>query len=227
MITINGRKMGKSYNNVIRLSEMFSGTHPILEQPYSPMTIRFFILQSHYRSTLDFGNEALQSAEKGLKRLWEAYEALQKFQVTDTASNEENLDRELDEKVQKLLAEFDTFMNDDFNTAKVLASMFELVPVINSIKDKHITAGALTSSTFTLLQQKMKTFVEDIFGLKSELQGDYSKLEGVIQVLIELRKQAKAKKDYVTSDAIRKQLLPLGIALKDEKDGNISYSLTS
>jgi cysteinyl-tRNA synthetase len=105
--------------------------------------------------------------------------------------------------------------------------MFELVPVINSIKDKHIAAGALTSSTFTLLQQKMKTFVEDIFGLKSELQGDYSKLEGVIQVLIELRKQAKAKKDYVTSDAIRKQLLPLGIALKDEKDGNISYSLTS
>ncbi len=227
MITINGRKMGKSYNNVIRLSEMFSGSHPILEQPYSPMTIRFFILQSHYRSTLDFGNEALQSAEKGLKRLWEAYEALQKFRVTDTAFNEENLDRELDDKVQKLLAEFDTFMNDDFNTAKVLASMFELVPVINSIKDKHITAGALTSSTFTLLQQKMKTFVEDIFGLKSELQGDYSKLEGVIQVLIELRKQAKAKKDYVTSDAIRKQLLPLGIALKDEKDGNISYSLTS
>jgi cysteinyl-tRNA synthetase len=227
MITINGRKMGKSYNNVIRLSEMFSGSHPILEQPYSPMTIRFFILQSHYRSTLDFGNEALQSAEKGLKRLWEAYEALQKFRVTDTAFNEENLDRELDDKVRKLLAEFDTFMNDDFNTAKVLASMFELVPVINSIKDKHITAGALTSSTFTLLQQKMKTFVEDIFGLKSELQGDYSKLEGVIQVLIELRKQAKAKKDYVTSDAIRKQLLPLGIALKDEKDGNISYSLTS
>jgi cysteinyl-tRNA synthetase len=226
MITINGRKMGKSYNNVIRLSEMFSGDHPLLEQAYSPMTIRFFILQSHYRSTLDFGNEALQAAEKGLKRLWEAYEALQKLPVNDLTFSEENLDKELDEKVQKLLAEFDEFMNDDFNTAKVLANMFELVPVINSIKDKHITADALTRSTFNLMQQKMKAFVVDIFGLKSELQGDYSKLDGVLQVLIEVRKQAKAKKDYVTSDAIRKQLLPLGIALKDEKDGNISYSLT-
>jgi cysteinyl-tRNA synthetase len=117
-------------------------------------------------------------------------------------------------------------MNDDFNTAKVLANMFELVPVINSIKDKHITASALSRSTFTLLQQKMKAFVVNIFGLKSELQGDYSKLDGVLQVLIEVRKQAKAKKDYVTSDAIRKHLLPLGISLKDEKDGNISYSLT-
>ena len=226
MITINGRKMGKSYNNVIKLSEMFSGSHPILEQPYSPMTIRFFILQSHYRSTLDFGNEALQAAEKGLKRLWEAYEALQKFQVTGYLFKEEKIDRELDDKVQKLLGGFEDFMNDDFNTAKVLANMFELVPVINSIKDKHITADELSHSTFTLLQQKMKAFVVDIFGLKSELQGDYSKLDGVLQVLIELRKQAKAKKDYVTSDGIRTQLLQLGIALKDEKDGNISYSLT-
>ncbi len=227
MITINGRKMGKSYNNVIKLSEMFSGNHPILEQSYSPMTIRFFILQSHYRSTLDFGNEALQAAEKGLKRLWEAYEALQKFQVIDITFREENIDPELDEKVQKLLAEFDEYMNDDFNTAKVLANMFELVPVINSIKDKHITAGALSRSTFTLLQHKMKIFVVNIFGLQSELQGDYSKLDGVVQILIELRKKAKAKKDYVTSDDIRMRLLPLGIALKDEKDGNISYSLTS
>ncbi len=226
MITINGRKMGKSYNNVIKLSEMFSGNNTILEQPYSPMTIRFFILQSHYRSTLDFSNEALQAAEKGLKRLWEAYEVLQKFQVAGYSFKEENIDRELNDKVQKLLAEFDEFMNDDFNTAKVLASIFELVPVINSIKDKHITADALTQSTFTLMQQKMKAFVEEIFGLKSELQGDYSKLDGVLQVLIELRKQAKVKRDYVTSDAIRKQLLQLGIALKDEKDGNISYSLT-
>jgi cysteinyl-tRNA synthetase len=226
MITINGRKMGKSYNNVIKLSEMFSGEHPLLEQAYSPMTIRFFILQSHYRSTLDFGNEALQAAEKGLKRLWEAYEVLQKFQLNDLSFEEENTNQELDERVQKLLSEFDEFMNDDFNTAKVLANMFELVPVINSIKDKHITASALSRSTFTLLQQKMKAFVVNIFGLKSELQGDYSKLDGVLQVLIEVRKQAKAKKDYVTSDAIRKHLLPLGISLKDEKDGNISYSLT-
>jgi cysteinyl-tRNA synthetase len=115
-------------------------------------------------------------------------------------------------------------MNDDLNTAKVLASMFEIVPVINSIKDKHILPSLLSRETFVVMQSKMKLFVEDIFGLKSELQGDYTKLEGVLQVLIELRKQAKAKKDYATSDTIRKQLMELGIALKDEKDGNISYS---
>jgi cysteinyl-tRNA synthetase len=225
MITINGRKMGKSYNNVIKLSEMFSGNHPLLQQAYSPMTIRFFILQTHYSSTLDFSNEALQAAEKGLKRLWEAYEALQKMKVEELAFNDEKVDTELDEKVQKLLAEFDEFMNDDFSTAKVLANMFELVPVINSIKDKHITADTLRKSTFTLLQQKMKTFIVDILGLRSETEGDTGKLEGVLQILIRLRKQAKTKKDYVTSDAIRNQLLQLGITLKDEKDGNISYSL--
>jgi cysteinyl-tRNA synthetase len=224
MITINGKKMGKSYNNVIRLSELFSGSHPILEQAYSPMTIRFFILQTHYHSTLDFSNEALQSAEKGLKRLWEAHDALQKMKAFEFDFDEEKADAELDTKVQTLLDEFDEFMNDDFNTAKVLASMFEVVPVINSIKDKYIPASSLNSDTFLLMQSKMKIFVEDILGLKSELQGDYTKLNGVLQVLIQLRKQARVKKDYVTSDAIRRELLQLGIALKDEKDGNISYA---
>src|SRR4051812_29358603 len=191
MITINGRKMGKSYNNVIKLSELFTGNHPLLEQAYSPMTIRFFILQTHYRSTLDFGNEALQAAEKGLKRLWEAHEALQKMKPQDLDFDPAQVDAELDQKVVTLLAQFDEYLNDDFNTAKVLANMFDIVHVINSIKDKHVAPSALNRSTFDLMQSKMKTFVEDIFGLKSELTGDYSKLEGVLQVLIDLRKQAK------------------------------------
>ena len=224
MITINGRKMGKSYNNVIKLTELFTGNHPVLEQAYSPMTVRFFILQTHYRSTLDFGNEALQAAEKGLKRLWEAHEALQKMKSVAFEFNIEKVDAELDTKVLTLLEEFEKCMNDDFNTAKVLANMFEIVPVINSIKDKLIPPSALNADTFVLMQSKMKIFIEDILGLQSELKGDYSKLDGVLQVLIELRKQAKAKKDYATSDTIRKQLMELGIALKDEKDGNISYS---
>ena len=224
MITINGKKMGKSYNNVIKLSELFEGSHPILEQAYSPMTIRFFILQTHYRSTLDFGNEALQAAEKGLKRLWEAYEALKKMNADQLSFSQEKVDNELEQKVLARLGELDEFMNDDFNTAKVLASIFELVPVINSIKDKHIEAAALTADTFLLLQKKLRSFIEDIFGLRTELVGDNSKLEGAIQILIELRKQAKTKKDYATSDAIRAQLMNLGIALKDEKDGNISYT---
>ncbi len=223
MITINGRKMGKSYNNVIKLSELFNGNHPILQQAYAPMTIRFFILQSHYRSTLDFSNEALQSAEKGFKRLWEAYEILQKMKPEEKNSAEE-LDKELEEKVKTLLSEFDEFMNDDLNTAKVLGNMFELVSVINSIKDKLIAANAITTETFSLLQTKMKTFVETIFGFRSEQQGNNKHLDGVMQVLIELRNEAKQRKDYVTSDTIRNQLLRLGISLKDEKDGNVSYS---
>ncbi len=220
MITINGRKMGKSYNNVIKLTELFSGEHPLLAQPFHPMTIRFFILQTHYRSTLDFGNEALQGSEKGLKRLWEAYEQLGKL----SSSNEVAADKELDEKVLKLLNEFDEFMNDDLNTAKVLANMFELVPVVNGIKDKHIAADAISSSTLKQLQQKMKLYVEDIFSLKMEKAGG-DKLEGIIQLLINIRKEARTKKDFATSDKIRNELAALGVQLKDEKDGNISYTI--
>ena len=224
MITINGRKMGKSYNNVIKLSELLSGDHPILEQAYSPMTVRFFILQSHYRSTLDFSNEALQSAEKGLKRLWEAYEILQKMNVQDHSSAQVS-ESELDIKIQKLLHEFDEFMDDDLNTAKVLGNMFELVSVINSMKDKLIEPTSLSSETFSLLQSKMKIFVEDIFGLKSEQKGNSNQLDGIMQVIIDLRKEAKERRDYVTSDKIRNELLKVGVSIKDEKDGNVSYSI--
>jgi len=224
MITINGRKMGKSYNNVIKLTELFSGDHPMLEKAYSPMTIRFFILQTHYRSTLDFGNEALQAAEKGLKRLMEAYEWLKGTSMVNSESS--NVDKQLEEKVVRLLNEFEEFINDDFSTARVLANMFELVPVINSLKDKTISFDALSFETLQLLQSKMKLYVEDIFGLKSETAAEVEKLKGVMNVLIELRKEARAKKDWMTSDKIRNQLAEIGIQLKDEKDGNISWSLS-
>jgi cysteinyl-tRNA synthetase len=222
MITIDGRKMGKSYNNVIKLTELFTGNHPLLSQAYHPMTIRFFILQTHYRSTLDFSNEALQAAEKGLKRLWEGYENLKKLEVRS-----ENLEvsGELDDKIKKLIAEFDDFMDDDFNTAKVLANMFELVPIINGIKDKHIAANAISVNVLQLLKDKMKIFTEDIFGLKSDAENN-EQLDKVLQLLITIRKEAKTKKDFVTSDKIRNELSSLGIQLKDEKDGNISYSLS-
>jgi cysteinyl-tRNA synthetase len=223
MITINGKKMGKSYNNVIRLTELFSGSHPALTQAYHPMTIRFFILQSHYRGTLDFSNEALQAAEKAMKRLWEAYNWLQQSGIcgADTAG-----DVALDEKVKKLVDEFDEFMNDDFNTAKVLANMFELVSVINSIKDKHISAESLSTTTVALLQTQLKAYVEDIFGLQSERSADDGKLEGVLQLLIDIRKEAKTRKDFVTSDKIRNELAALGVQLKDEKGGGMSYTFS-
>ena len=219
MITIDGRKMGKSYNNVIKLTELFSGNHPILEQPYHPMTIRFFILQSHYRSTLDFSNEALQGSEKALKRLWEAYENLQKLET----GNWHATDIELNEKVNALVADFGAFMDDDFSTARVIANMFEIAPIINSLKHKQIPVESISSEIITLLQQQFKVYLEDIFGLKIQ-QESSNKLEGVLQVLIDLRSKAKTNKDFLTSDTIRKELLSLGIQLKDEKDGSVSYS---
>ena len=222
MITINGKKMGKSYNNVIKLSELFEGTHPILEQAYHPMTVRFFILQSHYRGTLDFSNEALQASEKALRRLWEAYEWLSKYEFN---KNSTASDKSLDEKVQQLVREFDEFMNDDLNTAKVLANMFELSSVINSIKDKHIKADAVSGATIQLMQQQLKLYIEDIFGLTGERRADDGKLDGVLQLLIDIRKEAKLRKDFVTSDKIRNELAALGVQLKDEKDGGVSYSI--
>ena len=236
MITLNGRKMGKSYGNQIRLTEMFSGSHPLLQQAYSPMTIRFFILQTHYRSTLDFSNEALQAAEKGLKRLWEAYELLKKFDgspgPTDgnpapAASPTDSVppsDPALDEKVRGILLGLDEFMNDDFNTAKVLANLFELVPVINSLKSGQIKPDALDPATIGMMKKYFTDYVENILGLKGESAGDDHKLTGVVELLIDIRRDARARKDYATSDKIRNQLLQLGIVLKDEKDGRISYS---
>lgn len=223
MITINGRKMGKSYNNVIKLTELFSGNHPLLEKAFHPMVIRFFILQTHYRSTLDFSNEALQASEKGLRRLWDAYENLQKLSgegLTATAG-----DAALDTKISKLLEEFPEFMNDDFSTAKVLANMFEIAPVINSMKDKTIAVAALSKETLEKLQATFKTWLEDIFGLKSVSEADNAKLQGVMQLLIDIRKDAKSKKDFATSDKIRNQLASLGITLKDEKGGEMSWNV--
>jgi len=236
MITINGRKMGKSYNNVIKLTELFSGNHPELAQAYSPMTVRFFILQTHYRSTLDFGNEALQAAEKGLKRLMEAYQWLKELTVDggqlidskdlSSASYHLSSNSELDTKVKTLLGEFEEFMNDDFSTARVLANMFELVPVINSLKDKNMPMNALSTATLQQLQQQMKLYVEDIFGLKAEEAGQTDKLKGVMQVLIELRKEARANKNWALSDKIRNQLAEHGIQLKDEKNGEMSWTIS-
>ena len=220
MITINGRKMGKSYNNVIKLSELFTGSHPLLTQAFHPMTIRFFILQTHYRSTLDFSNEALQAAEKGLKRLWDAYENLQKLETKNTVS----CDKELESKVKTLLAEFDDFMNDDFNSAKVLANMFELVPIINGIKNKQLPEDSLNLDSIQYLQKRFKNYLEDIFGLKGDGNNN-EQLNGVLQLLINIRKEAKTKKDFVTSDMIRNELIKLGVQLKDEKDGSVSYSI--
>jgi cysteinyl-tRNA synthetase len=221
MITINGKKMGKSYNNVIKLTEMFSGNHPLLSQAFSPMTIRFFILQTHYRSTLDFSSEALVASEKGLRKLWEAHETLKKFPDRDDTASP--LDKDLDEKINVLIGELEEFINDDFNTAKVLANLFEIVPVINSIKDGLIAPEAITSVTLRRMKENFSIYLEQILGLKEEEETS-EQFNGIMDLLIKIRKDAKSKKDFLTSDTIRKQLADLGIEMKDEKDGKISWS---
>jgi cysteinyl-tRNA synthetase len=221
MLTVNGTRMSKSLGNGFLPEELFSGNHPLLEKAYSPMTVRFFMLQTHYRSTLDFSNEALQASEKGLKRLWEAYEVLKQWAVD---SAQLAADIALNEKVIGLVSGFDESMDDDFNTAKVLANMFELVPVINSIKDGIIKPHTLAGTTISLLQQKFKAYLEDVFGLQNKKAADNNALSGVMDLLIEIRKEAKLKKDFVTSDKIRNQLATLGIVVKDEKDGGVSWT---
>lgn len=221
MITINGRKMGKSYNNVIKLSELFEGNHPELTQAYTPMTVRFFILQSQYRGTLDFSNEALQASEKALRRFMEGYEWLQAQSFgNDTVSKDEALAIQLTTWINEL----ELFMDDDINTAKVVANLFEMLPNINALKDKHIAADAVAGAVWTIVQTELKLFVESILGLKVDKGANRQQLNGVVELLIEIRKQAKANKDFATSDKIRNQLAEMGIQLKDEKDGSMSYS---
>lgn len=221
MITINGRKMGKSYNNVIKLSELFEGNHAELTQAYTPMTVRFFILQSQYRGTLDFSNEALQASEKALRRFMEGYDWLQAQSFDNETVSK---DQVLADQLMTWTNELELFMDDDMNTAKVVANLFEILPSINSLKDKHIAADAVAGATWATVQTQMKLFVESILGIKVDKGANRQQLNGVVELLIEIRKQAKANKDFATSDKIRNQLAEKGIQLKDEKDGSMSYS---
>ena len=222
MITINGKKMGKSYNNVIKLSELFSGNHPLLEQPYHPMVVRFYILQTHYKSTLDFSNESLQASERAFRRLWEAYELLQKL---NHAGGTEAEDTALDQQVITWCNECEEFMCDDFNTAKVIANLFELAPVINGIKGGQVAANALSADTVALLKKTYKVFLEDILGMQPMQAVQTNNFDKVMSLLIEIRADAKKRKDFATSDQIRNKLAESGVLLKDEKDGTVSYTI--
>ena len=222
MITINGRKMGKSYNNVIKLTELFSGNHPLLQQAFHPMTVRFFILQSHYRSTLDFSNEALMASEKALKRLWDAFENLKQL---EGAPLSEATDKELDQKVNDWLNDFEVSMDDDFSTARVIANMFEIAPIINSLKDGLIPMHSIGSDTLNKLKTNFSIYLQDIFGLMPMQDKENGMLGPVIELLLDIRKEAKQNKDFATSDKIRNQLAAIGILVKDDKSGNSSWAL--
>ena len=213
MITIAGKKMGKSYNNFITLDQFFQGTHELLEQPYSPMTIRFFILQAHYRSTVDFSNEALQASQKGFERLMDAVAQLERITPQAQGSLTEAYAEEVNEKCA-------TAMDDDFNSPIVISHLFDVTRVINQLADGQAT---ITAAGLEALKKVVHTWVFDILGLKSETEGGNAAREEAygqaVDLLLSLRAKAKAQKDWATSDQIRDELARLGFEVKDTKDG--------
>lgn len=209
MITINGQKMGKSLGNFITLEELFTGSHKILTQPFSPMTIRFFILQAHYRSTLDFSNEALIAAEKGYKRMMQAGRDLAKLNVKEG---------EVSKEIQDLVNGVYAALQDDMNTPIAIAHLFDAVRIINTAKDN---STSISKGDIMQLNVLLNDIAKDVLGLIDEAAaGDNnSVLEGVMGMLLEMRKDAKSQRDFAKSDAIRDKLIGLGIQIKDTKEG--------
>ncbi|MFT5385553.1 MAG: cysteinyl-tRNA synthetase [Saprospiraceae bacterium] len=216
MLLMNGRKMSKSEDNSITPQELFSGESDHVSKGYSPMMIRFFMLQSHYRSTLDLSDEALLAAEKGYKRLMEGNKTLQELKY---AGNE--TEGKLDKEINSLLDLVFEEMNDDFNTPKALARLFELVPKVNGLKDGHLSFNDITSYTLDRLKSTFQVFIYDIFGLSDEaLDGQTNgAMDGLMNLIIDLRHDARTNKDWGTSDKIRDTLTALKIQLKDGKEG--------
>lgn len=209
MITIDGQKMSKSLGNFITIEQFFNGNHPLLSQAYSPMAIRFFILQAHYRSTLDFSDEALQAAEKGYKRLMSVFNTLDSLTIAEKTTG-----FQVSEWKQQGL----NVLLDDFNTPLLLANLFEGVTFVNKVK-----AGLETISGDDLQQLKlhMKDMCQHVLGLEEEAVAKDRKvlIDGLVALLVQQRAEAKVRKDFATSDALRDQLKALGVQLKDGKEG--------
>jgi len=208
MITVDGKKMGKSLGNFINLEEFFNGTHAKLDRAYSPMTIRFFILQAQYRSTVDFGNEALQAAEKGFTKLMNAMETLENLKNSDSSTYD----------INKLEKNCYAAMDDDFNTPILIAHLFDGVRIINSVKDGK---ESLTASDLSKMQKLFSDFVTDILGLISAKESGGNDLaEEVMELVLKLRGNAKKNKDFSTADLIRDELDKAGIQIKDSREGS-------
>ena len=211
MITINGQKMGKSLGNFITLEQFFTGDHPMLTQAYSAMTIRFFILQAHYRSTVDFSNEALQASEKGLARLLDACATLDKLKPAGASTID----------IKGLKEKCFEAMNDDLNTPIVISHLFDATRMINSVKDGK---DSISEDDLNELKAIFRLFVFDLLGLKDESRsgaenGSIEAFSKAMDLLLSIRQQAKANKDWATSDKIRNELTALGFTIKDTKDG--------
>ena len=211
MLTVNGQKMSKSLGNSFLPSELFAGSHPLLEQAYSPMTVRFFMLQSHYRSTLDFSNEALKAAQKGYKRLMNGLRVAKEL-VYNSIDGVEADEKKQDE-IRKAVQGFYDAMNDDLNTAVGLANLFTLLKYVNMIYMNQLQTAALGEEVFELLQQSFVTFIEDVLGLKEEK----SEGMGIADGMLTLYRQYKEQKQYDKVDQIRSYFKNQGLVIKDMK----------
>ncbi|MDE6080672.1 MAG: cysteine--tRNA ligase, partial [Muribaculaceae bacterium] len=213
MITINGQKMGKSLGNFITLDEFFTGNHPLLEKPYSPMTIRFFILQAQYRSTVDFSNEALQASEKAFNRMMEGYRRLKELKASDAST--------IADEVNALEGKCYEALDDDMNTPIVIAHLFDACRLINMVNDGNATA---TEDDIRKLNDLFNTFLFEILGMRPDIISGESAtqlkpFEEAVDLLLSIRAESKAKKDWATSDLIRNRLTEIGFNIKDTKDG--------
>jgi cysteinyl-tRNA synthetase len=210
MLTVNSVRMSKSAGNGFLPHELFTGNHPLLEKGYSPMAVRFFMMQTHYRSTLDFSNEALQGAEKGFAKLMTALKTLKHLKTSASSTS----------NINALVEAFYTAMNDDFNSPILIANLFEAVRIINSVNDGK---ESITTADLNSLQTTVNTFVFDVLGLcdESENNNGGKALDTVMQIVLEQRTEAKKRKDFATSDQIRDLLLAGGISIKDTKEGTI------
>jgi cysteinyl-tRNA synthetase len=208
MITINGQKMGKSLGNFIQLDEFFAGQHPALQKAYSPMTVRFFILQAQYRSPLDFSNEALQASEKGFQRLMKSVETIEKLVPSSTSTVD----------VAAIQAKCYEAMNDDLNSPILIAHLFDAARIINSTFDKKEN---LTTDDIGQLRNTMHTFIFDILGLLPETdpQSGNKVISNLMQIILDLRREARSNKDWATSDRLRDALAQAGVLIKDTKEG--------
>jgi cysteinyl-tRNA synthetase len=225
MLLMNGRKMSKSDGNTITPHQLFTGDSPHVSKGYSPMALRFFMLQSHYRSTLDLTDEALLAAEKGYQRLMEGYKALTEL-APDPAATAGALDQELRDGIEAAFAELD----DDFNTPKALARLFELVSKINGLKGGQLSLQEVSADTLAALRKAFDAILFEIMGLQTEeAAGDnglHQVLDEVMQLVLDMRQQARTNKDWGTSDQIRDALQAAGVQVKDGKDG-ANWSLNS
>lgn len=222
MLTVNGQKMSKSLGNSFLPRELFSGQHALLEKGYGPMTVRFFMLQSHYSSTLDFSNEALLAAEKGFKKLSNALSSVKEIKHPGSAVA---VNTELSKILNGLTEELYLNMSDDFNTAKTLAVLFEMSARINDFKSMNVPLAEISETEFESFKNAYVGFMEDVLGLKEEETHNDEMLDGIINVLIELRKKARTDRNFALSDKIRDDLKEIGVQLMDGKNGEMSYSI--